>query len=55
VHQVFGKKLLKKGLLESSFHKPFQIEKGEGGNFAISNRFLEKSLFSKEPFETFAN
>jgi hypothetical protein len=51
----FAKKLLKEGLLESSFHKPFQIEKGEGGNFAFSNRFLEKSLFSKEPFETFAN
>jgi hypothetical protein len=33
----------------------FQIEKGEGDNFAISNRFLEKSLFSKELFETFAN
>jgi hypothetical protein len=51
----FAKKLLKEGLLESSFHKPLQIEKGEGGNFAFSNQFSEKSLFSKEPFETFLN
>jgi hypothetical protein len=55
VHQVFGKKLLKEGLLESSFDKPLQIEKGEGDNFASSNRFLEKSLFSKDLSETFAN
>jgi hypothetical protein len=41
----FAKKLLKEGLLESSFHKPFQIEKGEGDNFCIL-----KSVFGKEPF-----
>jgi hypothetical protein len=51
----FAKKLLKEGLLESSFHKPFQIEKGEWDNFAFSNWFLEKSIFSKEPFESFAS
>jgi hypothetical protein len=50
----FAKKLLKEGLLESSFHKPFRIEKGEGDNFALSNRFLEKNLFSKELSKTFA-
>jgi hypothetical protein len=52
----FAKKLLKKGLLESSFHKPFQIEKGEGDNFCIlKSVVLEKNVFSKELSETFAN
>jgi hypothetical protein len=42
----FAKKLLKEGLLESSFHKPFQIEKGEGDNFCI----LKLVFFWKMPF-----
>jgi hypothetical protein len=42
----FAKKLLKEGLLESSFHKPFQFEKEEGDNFFC----ILKSVFGKEPF-----
>jgi hypothetical protein len=41
----FAKKLLKEVLLESSFHKPFQIKKGKGDNFCIL-----KSVFGKGPF-----
>jgi hypothetical protein len=41
VHQVFGKKLLNEGLLESSVHKLSKLRKERATIFAFSNQFLE--------------
>jgi hypothetical protein len=53
VHHDFVLELLNEGLLKSSFHKPFQIEKGDGGNFAFSNWFFGKEPFLKRAFSNF--